>query len=76
MSALFDDREKQTRVLTPQEKTTLARSLIEGLDPSADSQVETLWIAESERRYAAYRRGELDSSPGHEVMSRPRNRLA
>lgn len=76
MSALFDDLEKQARLLTTEEKATLARILIEGLDPAADSQVEGLWIAESERRYAAYRRGELESLPGDEVMSRARNRLA
>ncbi|HVQ36417.1 MAG TPA: addiction module protein [Pyrinomonadaceae bacterium] len=75
MSALFDDLEKQARLLTLREKATLARILIDGLDPAADSEVERLWIAESERRYAAYRKGELESLSGDEVMSRARNRL-
>jgi hypothetical protein len=69
MSALFDNLEKQARLLTPQEKATLARILIEELDPAADSQVEKLWIAESQRRYAAYLKGDLESLPGDEDMS-------
>ena len=76
MSALFDHLEKRARLLTPQEKATLARILIEELDPAADSQVEQLWIAESQRRYAAYLRGELEYLPGDEVMSRARRRLS
>ena len=75
MSALFDELEKRARMLTPQEKATLARILIEELDPTADSQVEQLWIAESQRRYEAYLNGELESLPGDEVMSRARSRL-
>jgi putative addiction module component (TIGR02574 family) len=75
MSALFDELQKQARMLTPQEKATLARILIEELDPAADSQVEQLWIAEAQRRYDAYLQGELESLPGDDVMSRARTRL-
>jgi len=75
MSTLFDELEKQARLLTPQEKATLARILIEELDPSADNQVEQLWIAEAQRRYDSYLQGELKSLPGDEVMSRARSRL-
>lgn len=75
MSALFDELEKQARLLTPQEKATLARILIEELDPSTDTQVEQLWIAESQRRYDSYLKGTLESLPGDEVMSRARHRL-
>lgn len=75
MSALFDELEKRARMLTPQEKATLARILIEELDPTVDSQVEQLWIAESQRRYEAYLRGEPESLPGDEVISRARSRL-
>ena len=75
MSALFDELEKQARLLARHEKAALARMLIEELDPAADSEVEQLWIAESQRRYEAYIRGELPSRPGDEVMSRARTRL-
>jgi len=75
MSALFDELEKQARLLTPQEKAALARILIEELDPATDSQVEQLWIAEAQRRYDAYLQGELETLPGDEVLSRARGRL-
>jgi putative addiction module component len=75
MSALFDELEKQARTLTSREKATLARILIEELDPSFDSEVEQLWIAEAQRRYEAFRNGELETLPGDDVMSRARSRL-
>jgi putative addiction module component (TIGR02574 family) len=75
MSALFDELEKQARLLTPREKAALARVLIEELDPTLDDQVEQMWIAEAERRYQAYLKDEIDSLPGDEVMSRARSRL-
>ena len=53
----------------------LARILIEELDASTDSNVEQLWVAESQRRYQAYLRGEIKAYPGDEVMTRARNRL-
>lgn len=75
MSPLFDELEKQARTLPPHEKATLARILIEELDPSHDADVEQLWIDEAQRRYAAYVRGELEALPGEEVMARARPRL-
>ena len=41
----MDELEKQSRLLTPQEKAILARILIEDLDPLMDSEVDQLWIA-------------------------------
>ena len=75
MSTLLDDLERQARALTPREKATLARILIEELDPALDAEVEQLWIAEAQRRYEAFRNGELEALPGDEVMSRARRRL-
>ena len=75
MSELLEELKKKTRLLTAQEQATLARILIEGLDASDDSNVEQLWIAESERRYQAYLRGEIEAHPGDEVMTRVRKRL-
>lgn len=75
MSALPEELKKQTRLLTVEEKATLARILIEGLDASTDRDVEQLWVAEAQRRYEAYLRGEVEAHPGDEVMKRARNRL-
>lgn len=62
MSPLFNELEKQARMLTPQEKATLARILIDEPDPVSDVAVEQLWIAESKRRYEAYLKGEMHST--------------
>jgi hypothetical protein len=75
MSTLLDDLERQARSLTPREKATLARILIEGLDPALDAEVEQLWIAEAQRRYEAFLNGELEAFPGDEVMTKARSRL-
>ena len=75
MSALLEELKKKSRFLTAQEKATLARILIEGLDASTDSNVEQLWVEESHRRYQAYVRGEIEALPGDEVMTRARKRL-
>ena len=75
MSELLEELKKQTRLLTAQEKAMLARILIEELDASTDTNVEQLWVAESQRRYQAYLRGEIEAYPGDEVMTRARNRL-
>ena len=75
MSTLLDDLERQARALTLREKATLARILIEELDPALDAEVEQLWIAEAQRRYDAFLNGELEALPGDEVMARARSRL-
>lgn len=75
MSTLLDDIERQTRALTPREKATLARILIEELDPALDAEVEQLWIAEAQSRYEAFLNGELEALPGDEVMAKARSRL-
>ena len=75
MSALFDELEKQSRLLTTAERATLARILIEGLDPAVDRDADQLWIAEAQRRYQAYLKGEIDAHSGDEAMTRVRNRL-
>jgi len=75
MSALFDELERQARGLTPQEKASLARILIEELDPIIDAGVEQVWIDEAQRRYNAFLKGELEALPGDDVMARARSRL-
>ena len=75
MSALFDELEMKVRTLTLHEKATLARILIEELDPSIEPGIEQLWIDEAQRRYEGYLRGEIEALPGDEVMGRARSRL-
>ncbi len=38
----------------------------------AEDDVDALWIAEAQRRYAAYRAGTLETVSGEEAMARAR----
>lgn len=75
MSTIFDELEKRARALSREEKADLVRILIEDLDASPDPDVEQLWLEEAQRRYDAYRSGQLSALPGDEAMSRARDRL-
>jgi len=75
MSSQFDDLEKRARALSREEKAALARVLIDELDPVNEPGVDELWLEEARRRYDAYRRGEMQSTPGDEAMARARSRL-
>jgi putative addiction module component (TIGR02574 family) len=75
MSANFDDLEKEARTLSAREKAKLARALIDDLDPAVDQGAEQLWIEEAQRRYDAYRQGEVATASGEEAMQRARKRL-
>lgn len=48
--------------LNPVEKAHLAELLLVSLD-RPDSEIEQKWVEESERRYAAYERGEIQGVP-------------
>lgn len=61
--------------LTSNERAEVARTLIDSLDAESDADVEQLWIAEAQRRYEAYLRGETASSPAEEVFARVRRGL-
>ena len=75
MSSQFDDLEKRARSLSREEKAALARVLIDELDPVNEPGVDELWLEEAHRRYDAYRRGEMQATPGDEAMVRARSRL-
>jgi len=67
--------EEKLAQLTMEEKAAVARSLIDALDEKSDEDVERLWMEEAERRYAAYRLGEVKTSLASDVFSRVRERL-
>lgn len=83
-SEVFDDMidaatiEKQALSLDIKERGHLASVLLRSLgelDAPAGREVEKTWIVESEHRYAAFQRGELEALPGDEVMARVRQRI-
>ena len=56
--------------LSDSERAELAARLIQSLDPEADSEVDTAWAAEIERRCAALDAGEAVTSDWSEVRAR------
>lgn len=58
--------------LPEEEKTRLILHLLDSLEKRSGSdpqQVEQAWIAEAQRRYEAYLRGEEQSIPASEVFA-------
>jgi hypothetical protein len=75
MARDLKELEEELAHLTTEEKAAVARSLIDALDEKWDEDVERLWMEEAERRYAAYRRGEVTTNLASDVFSRVRERL-
>jgi hypothetical protein len=75
MATNFDELKKHLLGLTAQQKAALARSLIEELDEMSDDDAERLWADEAQRRYAAFKAGEIAARSGDEVMHQARQRL-
>ena len=55
--------------LTPTERIRLVEAILYSLD-KPDPDIEESWIAESEARYEAYKRGELHAMDWDEVRKR------
>jgi putative addiction module component (TIGR02574 family) len=55
--------------LAPVERIRLVEAILYSLD-KPDHDIERSWIAESEARYAAYERGELDAIDWEEIKRR------
>jgi len=75
MASNFEKLERDVRALSSREKAVLTRMLIEDLDPTVDENVEEMWIEEAQRRYEAYRAGNLKAVRGDEAIRRARQRL-
>jgi putative addiction module component (TIGR02574 family) len=61
--------EEEALKLKPVEKAHLAELLLVSLD-RPDSEIEQKWVEESERRYAAYERGEIQGLPLDQFIPR------
>ncbi len=55
--------------LPPIERIRLVEAILYSLD-KPDPEVEKSWIAESEARYEAYKRGELKAHDWHDIKKR------
>jgi putative addiction module component (TIGR02574 family) len=60
---------KKAIVLNPQERVRLVEAILHSLD-KPDPEIEKKWIAESEARYDAYKRGELQAEDWDEIRKK------
>jgi len=70
------DLEKDALALSPEDRARLAVRLISSLEESMESpeEIETLWIAEAERRFQELRDGLVQGIPAREVFAELRNK--
>ncbi len=65
----IDQLAKKAMGLRPIERIRLVEAILYSLD-KPDSDVEKSWIAESEARYEAYKRGELEAYDWDQIKKR------
>jgi putative addiction module component (TIGR02574 family) len=64
-----DQLAKKAIGLKPTERIRLVEAILYSLD-KPDMEIEKSWIAESEARYKAYKRGELETMDWEEIRKR------
>jgi putative addiction module component (TIGR02574 family) len=64
-----DQLAKKAMGLNPTERIRLVEAILGSLD-KPDPEIEKKWIAESEARYQAYKKGELDAVDWEEEKKR------
>lgn len=60
---------QQAIALQPAERIKLVEAILYSLD-KPNPEIEKSWIAESEARYEAYKRGEIDAVDWNEIKKR------
>jgi putative addiction module component (TIGR02574 family) len=55
-------------------RAELANRLLDSLEDISEEESDSLWGEEAERRYAAYKSGQIDAVPAEEVFARLRSR--
>jgi putative addiction module component (TIGR02574 family) len=69
MTSSLKEIEQQARALVAEERAKLAESLLESLQGSLLSEIESAWAREIEDRVAAYDRGETHSYAAEDVFA-------
>ncbi|MBF0097964.1 MAG: addiction module protein [Magnetococcales bacterium] len=61
--------ESQVRKLSPSARLELVDAILSTLD-EANQEMDRLWSLEAEDRIAAYRRGEIEAIPLHDILAK------
>jgi len=70
MGTKFDEVSTAALQLGVEERAQLAGRLLLSLDEPSESEVESLWLEEAERRLEEFREGRVRSIPADEVFRR------
>ena len=75
MTKLGREFEAQALKLPRRERARLAQRLISSLEHEEDAEVESLWLAEAERRLAELESGKVSAIPAEKIIQRARSAL-
>jgi len=75
MSPELKECEATALSLPATERAALAERLIESLDALDDIENERLWVREADRRYQAYKQGDISARPAAEAIRDARARI-
>lgn len=68
--------ETEALKLSPEDRARIARRLLDSLKVLSETEIETLWLDEAERREQELDSGAARAIPADEVMREARARLA
>lgn len=76
MHTNIEELTKETMALDIEDRAALAGRLILSLDEPTPSELERMWLEESERRLEAYRAGRTQGIPADDVFRRALSELS
>lgn len=76
MMTTLNECKKKSGQLPLSERALLIEHLVATLDDPDEKECERLWIAEAERRYIEYSKGNITARPADDVFRDARTRLA
>jgi hypothetical protein len=68
----IEELEVEIKKLTLKDRAALAKRIVESLDDLSESEVETLWVEEAERRLDELEQRLVTESPAKDVLRRAR----
>ena len=75
MARKVEEREREIRSLSDDERMRLLRDLVADLDGNPDPEVEKAWLEEAQRRFQELQQGVVEAVPAEEVFKSARDRL-
>jgi len=75
MSAKLDECERMAKELSRRERARLVEDLVKSLDQLDENEYEELWIAEADRRYEEFKKGNISAKNAQETFQSARETL-